>query len=108
MALHYVNLPLYQEPDYQYTISLERVSYKVRFYFVERVEKWAIDLRYANNDPIILGAFLAPEYPLFFDYHIEGMSGSFWLEPIGKDKNETIINPYELNEYYRLFYIYED
>jgi len=108
MALHYVNLPLYQNPDYEYSIALERVSYKLRFYYVERVQQWSIDLRYANNDPIVLGACLVPDFPLFLDYDIEDLSGTFWLEPIGPLDNETVINPYELNEYYKLYYFYED
>lgn len=108
MALNYVNLPIYQNPDYEYTISLQRVAYKIRIYYIERVKQWAIDLRYANDDPIVLGACLVPEYPLFLDYYIEELTGTFWLESIGETKNETIINPYELNEYYKLYYFYED
>lgn len=108
MALNYVFLPLFQDADYEYVVSLQRVAYKLRFFYIEREERWAIDLRYADNTPIVLGAALVPEYPLFLDYYIEDLTGTFWLEPIGKNKNETVSNPFELNEYYRLFYYFED
>lgn len=103
----YVKLPLYRDADYEYTVSLERVSYKLRFYYNERMEQWIADLRYANNDPIVLGEAVSPEYPLFVDYRLE-LTGFFWLEPIGKSKNETISNPLEIDKYYNLFYFYED
>lgn len=108
MAYHYTNIPLYQEPDYEYIITLERVAVKIRFYFNERMQQWIIDLRYADNTPIVLGEALVPNYPLFADYLLGELSGNFWLEPIGKNQNETVFNPYELNQYYKLFYVYED
>lgn len=107
MALNSINLPLYSDPDYEYIIPLERVAYKVRFYYNRRIEGWIIDLRYANNDPIVLGERLVPEYPLFLDYQLEDLTGTFWLESIGRNINETISNPYEVYEYYKLYYHYE-
>lgn len=101
-----VHLPLFKDADYEYTVSLERVAYKLRFYYNERMEQWMVDLRYANNDPIILGEAVVPQFPMFRDYLTE-LSGFFWLEPIGKSKNETISNPFELEKYYKLFYFYE-
>lgn len=102
-----VSLPLYRDADYQYTMVLERVAYKMRFYYNERMQHWVVDLRYANNEPIVLGEAVVPEYPLFRDYFTE-LSGFFWLEPIGRNKNETITNPFELEKYFRLYYFYED
>jgi len=107
MTINYVNIPLYSDPDYEYIISLERVAYKIRFYYNERMQQWIIDLRYADNTPIVLGEALVPSYPLFYDYNLEDLSGLFWLEPIGKNMNETIQNPFELNQYYKLYYYYE-
>ena len=107
MSVNYVNLPLFSEPDYEYIISLERVAYKIRFYYNERMQQWIIDLRYANNDPIILGEALVPRFPIFLDYDIE-LTGTFYLEPIGDFKNETVINPFELNQYYKLYYYWDD
>jgi len=102
----YVPIPLYPDPDYNYFISLERVAYKLRFYYNERMQQWIMDIRYANGDPIILGEAVVPEYPIFFDYATE-LEGFFWLHPIGKKQNHTVANPYQLSEYYQLFYFYE-
>lgn len=106
MAMMHLELPLYREPDYFYTVSLERVSYQLRFYYNERMEQWMMDLRYANGDPIVLGEALVAKYPLFGDYLTE-LTGIFWLEPRGKFQNETISNPYEIDKYFQLFYFYE-
>lgn len=106
MEPYVVELPLYADADYSYFASLEQVSYKLRFYFNERMQQWIIDLYYSNGEPIVLGQALVPEYPLFFDYVIE-LTGFFWLEPIGEKKNETISHPLQLSEYYKLSYYYE-
>lgn len=101
----YTTIPLYQTPDYRYYVSLEKVSYQIRFYYNERAERWIVDLSYSSGEPIVLGAALVSQYPMFYDYDLD-MNGFFWLEPIGKSKNETISNPYEIDKYYRLYYVF--
>lgn len=108
MAKVVEQLPLYEEPDYFYVVALEDIAYQLRFYYNERVQRWAIDLSYADNTPIILGEHLAREYPLFLDYEIIGLSGYFYLEPIGKPINETNEHPYEIWKYFNFYYIYDD
>lgn len=107
MTVLYNNLPLHSEEDYTYNVSLEGNAYNLRFYYNNRMEKWIFDLSYANGDPIILGTPLVPNYELLI-YYITPLSGMFYLEPIGKNQNETIINPFELWKYYNFFYIYDD
>lgn len=104
--LMYVKLPLYSDNDYQYTIALERVSYRVRLYFNERMQNWIMDLRYSNGVPLVLGAAIKPGYPMFKDYVI-GLSGFFWLKPIGLERENTISNKFEIFKYYELRYYYE-
>lgn len=101
-------LPLYADPDYRYTVTLEGIAYMIRLYFNERVQRWAIDLSYADGTPIILGESLVRNYPLFLDYHIDGLSGYFYIEEIGKDMNETNNHFYEIWKYFRFYYIYDD
>lgn len=103
-----VIISLYDDADYKFIIPLEGVSYQIRLYYNERLETWIIDLSYSDGTPIVLGQALVPEFPLFFDYTIERMSGYFYLAPIGKFKNETLINPFELRKYYTLSYYYDD
>lgn len=107
MALFRKELPLYTDPDYSYVISLDRVAYKVRLYYNERMEQWILDLSYANGDPVVLGEAIVEQYPMFIDYATE-LTGFFWLEPIGMDQNETTSNPFHLSKYYRFFYYYEE
>lgn len=107
MALFRKELPLYTDPDYSYVISLDRVAYKVRLYYNERMEQWILDLNYANGDPVVLGEAIVEQYPMFIDYATE-LTGFFWLEPIGMDQNETTSNPFHLSKYYRFFYYYEE
>ena len=101
----YVELPLYADPAYSYYASLDRLSYELRFYYNERMQQWIVDLAYSDGTLLVQGEAVVPRYPMFADYSI-GMNGFFWLEPIGKNQNETVSNPYELSKYYRLLYFY--
>lgn len=107
METMYVFLPLFNDAYYEYTTSLERVAYKIRIAFNERMQAWTIDLRYADGEPIILGEALVPNYPLFFDYVTE-LTGYFYLQPIGSMQNETISNPLDLFRYYQFMYVYDE
>ena len=107
MAIRSLLLPLYESADYFYNVSLENVSYRLRFYYSERIKQWIFDIRFADKTPVVLGEALVPLHPIGLDYITE-FTGFFWLEPIGELKNETISNPYELSKYYRLFYFWDD
>lgn len=102
-----IKLPLYDSPDYFFTVPLEGTLYKIRLYFNERMQWWMIDLRYANNNPLFLGERLSPNYPLFDDYIKDNLSGFFFLSPKGKYKNQTVRNPYKLSKYYSLYYYFD-
>lgn len=108
MAVVTKNLPLYDDPDYFYVVSLEDIAYQIRLYYNERIKRWAIDLSYADGTPIIVGQSLVRNYPMFEDYDIQGLNGFFYLEEIGKDLNETNENPFEIRKYFRFYYIYDD
>lgn len=108
MVLKYKELPLYPDPDYYYPISLQGSVYRIRFYFNERVRKWAFDVSYSGGEPIVLGTSLVRGFPMFLDYNISGLDGYFLLREIGKDINNTISNDYEIWKYYKLYYIWEE
>jgi len=108
MSLEVLHLPLFNSPDYRYSVSLEGSSFEIRIYYNERVEWWAIDVRHSDGDPIVLGQRLSIEHPLFLDYVLDGLTGMFWLEPKGKFKNQTLKHPLELHKYYNLFYYFEE
>lgn len=100
-----VKLPLYSDNDYKYNISLERVSYNIRLYYNDRMENWMLDLRYADGTPIVLGSAIKPEYPMLRDY-VTGLSGYFWLSPIGLNRANTVDNKFELYKYFNFRYVY--
>lgn len=103
----FVELPLYEDEDYYYTVSLEGNAYQFRLYFNMRMQQWIYDLRYVDGDPIVLGEALVPNLPILLEYATP-LTGFLWLQPIGKEQNETVINPFELSKYYQLFYIWEE
>jgi|SRR5690625_2111253 len=108
MAIFRSNISLHNFPYYSSTAVLEGELYIVELYFHERTQSWAINLLSGDSTPIVMGQRLSPEYPLFLDYTIQGLSGYFYLEPKGRNKNETINNPYEIWKYYNLYYYWEE
>ena len=105
--LVYVNLPLFRDASYTYNIALEGITYKFKFYYNERDERWLFDMLYADNTPIVMGEGLVSNYPILLDYDLPDLSGFLLLSPIVEDKNQTTNNPFELSQYYRLRYYYE-
>ena len=103
-----LELPLYKDPDYAYIVSLQGRAYKIRLYYNERMSRWIFNLAYADGAPIVTGEALSLEYPLFLDYGVEDLTGYFYLSPIGKKQNNTELHPFELQKYYKLYYVYEE
>lgn len=108
MATKYISLPLYSDPDYTYAVALQDVSYNLEFIYNERTQLYSISLYDQDNNPIVLGEALVPNYPIFKDYAIFPLTGFFWME----EKADIISEPYKaypdsIDQYYNLFYIYE-
>lgn len=108
MAIKYVNLPLYSDSNYEYMVALERVTYKIHLYYNDRMEKWIYDIKFVDDTPVVLGEALSDEYPLMYDYELDELSGFLYLAPIGENQNQTLMNPFEIYKYYRLYYFYDD
>jgi hypothetical protein len=109
MALQYVVLPLFSEADYNYTISLQGEAYNFRLYYNERAELWFYDLSFEDGTPVVAGEGFVPNYPIALDYTLFPLTGYFWLEPIGAINTEKYKEfPFELSQYYRAFYIFDD
>ena len=108
MADNYVTMPLFGDPFYTYTISLQGESYIFEFLYNERAKLYFISLYNADNVPIILGEALVPNYPIFEDYATFPLTGFLWME----EKADIISEPYKaypeaIDQYYNLFYLYE-
>jgi hypothetical protein len=108
LAEKYVNLPLFEDAAYDYTVALEGESYTLRFLYIERMKMYTINLYDADNNPIVLGEALVPNYPIFFDYALFPLNGYFYMS----EKANLLSEPYKtypdkLDQYYNLYYIYD-
>tara|TARA_R110000744_G_C19371770_1_gene563166 strand:+ start:36674 stop:37000 length:327 start_codon:yes stop_codon:yes gene_type:complete len=105
----FISLPLYSDYFYSYNVSLEGVSYNIKFKYNTRSQQWSFDLYSRDNTPVILGIVLVPNYPIMFDYEIDNLTGYFWLTEIPSISDNKIEQyPEALNKYYRLYYTYEE
>jgi len=108
MSTQYVVMPLFDDALYSYDIALQDVSYVVSFQYNERASQWFFTLMDANSEPIVASMALSPLYPIALDYAIYPLTGFFWLEPIADiDIQQYKLYPDKINQYYRMFYIYE-
>lgn len=109
MALQYVSLPLFPDPFYEYSISLQGVSLIFRFTYSDRSEAYFIDLLDQDNNPIVMGERLVPGYPLFKDYALFPLTGWIWMEEIAEIISEPYkVYPDKIDEYYLMWYVYDD
>lgn len=109
MAQQYVVLPLFEDPDYKYSVALEGEAFTFRAYYNERTLLWHYDLSLEDGAPIILGSALVPSYPIGSEYILTPLTGYFSLVPIGTTNTEKYKEfPFELSQYYNLYYIYDD
>ena len=102
----YVDIPIIDEPFYDLSIALEGNSYIIEFTYNERMSLYTISLYDAERNPIVLGEGLVPEYPIFFDYALENLTGYFLLTK----KSTLISEPYKefpdkLSEFYYMVYV---
>ncbi|WYN05065.1 virion structural protein [Pseudomonas phage UNO-G1W1] len=105
----YVEMPLYADLKYRYSLSLEGQSFQFTFYWNTRCSQWHMDLRQEDQTPILLGYALVPQYPMGIDYNLEdyGLNGYFKLLPVNssissKLTEESSIMP----EFFKLYYVY--
>jgi hypothetical protein len=109
MAMVAVVLPLSDDPSYSYNVALEGNSYNLKFEYNERAQLYFLSLSDADEDLIVGGEALVPNYPILLDYAIPLLSGFIWMEEI----SDIIFQPYKqfpdkLSQYYTLSYSYDD
>lgn len=109
MAMVAVVLPLFDDPSYSYNVALEGNSYNLKFEYNERAQLYFLSLSDADEDLIVGGEALVPNYPILLDYAIPLLSGFIWMEEI----SDIIFQPYKqfpdkLSQYYTLSYSYDD
>lgn len=107
MAWNFVDLPLYEEYDYNYTVSLEGEAYNLRIYFNQRMGLWFLDLSRDNGEVIVEGVGLHKYYPILNENKIPELSGFMWLQPTGDGLDESLLHPDLIAKYYKLYYLWE-
>lgn len=106
--MKYISLPLFSDPYYSYSITLEGESYILEFLYNERMGLYTFGLYTPEQQPIVVGEALVPTTPLLLDYAIEGLNGYFLLEAKGDWKAESYKKyPDQIHQYYNLYYVYE-
>jgi hypothetical protein len=105
----YVDLPLSDSPDYQYTVALEGDYYTLRFIFNEIMQRYTMMIYDSDNNLLLSGVGLVPLYPIIADYVVGNLTGSFLMLPISDTDVEFYkLYPQKLNKYYTLSYVYEE
>lgn len=109
MTVVSVALPLYDDPSYSYSVALEGNSYFLKFEYNERAALYFLSLSDADNNLVVGGVALVPNYPILLDYALPLLSGFIWMEEIP----QILTQPYKefpdkLSQYYTLCYSYDD
>lgn len=105
----YVEMPLYNEEKYRYSISLEGVSWQFTFYWNGRAGQWHMDIRREDQTPLVLGQALVAQYPMMVDYSLEesGLTGYFLLMPVNSGITDQITQDSSVvPEFFKLYYVY--
>lgn len=105
---NYINLPLYTDYFYSYTVSLENNTYELEFVYNQYGKKWYMSVYTEDRVPVVLGLALLPEYPIAIDYILPNLSGFFWLYPVAElYTNKYLEEPEAISQYYSLKYAYD-
>lgn len=105
----YVELPMYDEDRYMYSIVLEGRSYILTFYWNQKASQWMMDIRLEDRTPILLGQGLVAQYPMFVDYNLEelGMTGYFMMLPVNLAIADSAgVERSIVPGFFKLYYVY--
>lgn len=109
MADMIVELPLFDEVDYRYSITLEGEYYSFRFTYNETMQMYTLKVSDVNNVTLVSGVGVVPNYPMLADYVIGTLTGALIMIPKSdKDIEFYKLYPKNLSQYYTLSYIYDD
>lgn len=102
-----VDLPLFPDAFYSYPVSLERVSYIIKYRYITRMERWVFDIYTRDNLPVILSQVMVYDYPITLDYNLP-LNGLFRLIPLPDIDYENVKKyPRDIFKYFRFSYFYE-
>lgn len=107
--MNFINLPLFDDVYYTYSIALENNKFIVSFLWNERDKAWRMSIRREDQRPVVLGYKIVSSYPMMADYALEddGLSGYFVLFPKSYENYTLNDSPEAMSQYYNLLYMYE-
>jgi len=109
MVIKHVALPLKNDVDYKYSVTLQGNYYTLRFTYSEILNMYTLMITDVDGVKLVSGVGLVPNYPVCKDYIIEGLTGAFYLIPKSSASIEFYkVYPTNLADYYELSYIYDD
>ena len=111
MATIVLEIPTYVDPYFQYTTVIEDSTKLITLRWMDRTSSWYLDIKQEDLTPVVEGVKLVPYYPVLIDYALSdsGISGYFLLVDSGSYiSNKLGDNPEALNQYYKLYYVYEE
>ena len=105
-----LELPLYNEPDYSYDVSLNRTSYTIRMFYNERSRSWHMDLQDQEGEYIFQGVRIAEETPLY-----SGSKDAILMVVISTScllETRTLTldcrDPYRIDRWCKLYYLFPE
>jgi hypothetical protein len=107
---NFIEMPLFADLAYRYSLSLEGQSFQFKFYWVQRATQWQFDIRQEDQTPIVLGYALVPQFPMLEDLPLEGfgLTGHFALMPVNIAVSTAITQESSvMPEFFKLYYQYE-
>ena len=109
MALIQTKLPLFDDPFYSYSTSLEQNTFYLEFLYLQRIDDWVISVTDAERNKLVTGQRLTPNKPLFLDYRLPNLTGYFFLTPkSSEDPSVYDDRKRRLKDYFNFYYYYDD
>lgn len=103
-----LSVPLYEDSSYTYVVDLQQDSYELTFHYNVRMESWYMDISLAQGDALVRSVKLVPYHELCQNYQLPGLTGYFWLQPIGDSLSKFKEEPLNLSKWFELLYVYDD
>ena len=108
MTWKHIVLPLYEDEDYVYTVSIQDNAYTLRLYYNRRMQAWFMDLSDEDGSAIASGVGVVPYYPILDNIQASKLTGFFWLQPKSVIDSLTAQDSSSLTTYYDFFYMWDE
>lgn len=109
MTYRLTALPLYADPVFSYSVSLEGQNIELRFYTNTRQNRYHFDVVADDGSIILEGLPLLPNTPIGDKYDLSefGLTGYFYLGLFNQDVDFSALSSTSLVDYCYFLYINE-